>query len=546
MPHQKNLGQHHSLSRVTLILLLTQEKGQAANSMENQQATGNVDAVAPSIMTIFGVTGDLTKRLLLPSLYNLAAIKVLPDKFRLLGVAKEDWNEAKLREHIGEALKEFWGAEVDGKIVEWLQGRAGFQQADFDDPESFDAVKNAVEKTEKDAQLGGNRLFYLAVAPSFIGTMAAQLARTGLIREEEGDNACWRRLVIEKPFGHDLDSAVQLNRDLQGSLREDQIYRIDHFAGKDTVQDLAAFRFSNSIFEPLWNRSLVDNIQITVAETVGVEMRAGYYEHAGALRDMVPNHLAEVLSLVAMEPPVSFSAEHIRSKQVELLQSIRKWKPEEVAANAVRGQYAAGTLQDKPVVAYRNEPDVAEQSETETYVAFKVEIDNWRWSGVPFYLRTGKRLAKAATEVIVTFRQSPAQLHPGADTGGAAPNVLFFNLQPTPGIQLQFGTKKPGLQSDIEKGVMSFAFPQGPFGAHVKGYERLLYDVMVGNPMLFQRADFVEEGWRMVEPLIHAWEQPVKDAGNALASYASGSNGPEAADKLLAASGHTWYSLEQA
>ncbi len=510
--------------------------------MENPQTTEKMDAVAPSIMTIFGVTGDLTKRLLLPSLYNLAAAGVLPDSFRLLGVAKEDWDEAKLREHVAAALKEFWGADADGKVVEWLQTRTGFQQADFDDPKSFDAVKSVVEKTEKDAQLGGNRLFYLAVAPSFIGTMAAQLARTGLIREEAGDGSCWRRLRIEKPLWHELDSAIQLNRDLQESVREDQIYRIDHFAGKDSVQDLAAFRFSNAIFEPLWNRSLVDNIQITAAETVGVEMRAGYYEHAGALRDMVPNHLAEMLSLVAMEPPVSFSAEHVRGKQVELLQSVRKWKPEEVALNAVRGQYAAGSMQGKPVPAYRDEPDVAKQSDTETYVAFKVEIDNWRWSGVPFYLRTGKRLAQATTEVIVTFRQSPVQLNPGGNAGDTAPNALFFSLQPKPGIRLQFGTKKPGLQSAVEQGQMTFAFPQGPFGAHAKGYERLLHDVMVGNPMLFQRADFVDEGWRMVEPLLQAWQQP----DNTLPNYASGSDGPEAADKLLASSGRSWYPLEEA
>lgn len=369
----------------------------------------NTAQVPGCLMTIFGASGDLTKRLLLPSLYNLIAAKVLPDTFQLLGVAMDTWDDGAFKDHIAKTLHEFWGADADASVIEWLTSRSYYQTANFQQDSSFDAVRSRVEELEKKSPDAANRLFYLAVAPSFIATMAAQLSRTKLLAE---DGERWRRLVIEKPFGHDLQSAIALNADLQKSLREDQIYRIDHFAGKDAVQDLAVFRFSNAVFEPLWNRSMIDNIQITAAETVGVEGRAGYYEKSGALRDMVPNHLAELLSLVAMEPPVSFSAEHMRNKQVELLESIRRVKPEQVAECAVRGQYGPGTIDNAPVPGYRQDKGVDANSNTETYVAMRVEIDNWRWSGVPFYLRTGKRLSRALTEIVVTFRHPPARLFP--------------------------------------------------------------------------------------------------------------------------------------
>lgn len=492
--------------------------------------------VPACLLTIFGATGDLTKRLLLPSIYNLAAAKLLPDGFRLLGVAMDDWQGDAFRDHIHTSLKQFWGPDVDETVVAWLTTRALYQHGNFDEPAAFDSLATRIGTIEKEGAPDGNRLFYLAVAPSFIAGIAQQLSRAGLLNEDGG---CWRRLVIEKPFGHDLQSAVALNADLQGSLREDQIYRIDHFAGKDAVQDLAVFRFSNTIIEPLWNRSLIDYVQITAAETVGVEGRAGYYEKSGALRDMVPNHMAELLSLVAMEPPVSFSAEHMRDKQVELLSSIRKLSPEQVEQFAVRGQYDAGTIAGASVPAYRAEPNVQADSQTETYVAMRVEIDNWRWSGVPFYLRTGKRLSRAVTEIIVTFRQPPARLFPNAKESDKSANQLIFNLQPTQEIRLQFGAKSPGLKTLVERECMNFQFPEGPFGDHGKGYERLLHDVMVGNPILFQSAQFVEQGWKLVQPLLDAWQQPAKNLPN----YASGSAGPEAADALLAASGHSWNPL---
>ncbi len=494
-------------------------------------------------MIIFGASGDLTKRLLLPSIYNLVSIKALPDDFQLLGVAREEWTDDHFRDHIRDSLKQFWGDSPDPAALDWLTARASFAQGDFDDPASFDTLKPRLEVIEKSGNTGGNRLFYLAVAPTFIAGIAAQLSRTGLLTE---DGPCWRRLIIEKPFGHDLASALQLNADLQKSLREDQIYRIDHFAGKDAVQDLAVFRFSNAIIEPLWHRSLIDNIQITAAETVGVEGRAGYYEQAGVVRDMVPNHMAELLSLIAMEPPVSFNAGPMRDKQIEVLASVRRVKPEEVARIAVRGQYSTGTIAGKPVPAYRAEPNVAPDSSTPTFVAMRVDIDNWRWSGVPFYLRTGKRLSRAVTEIVVTFRQPPARLFPNPSSSDSSPNQLIFNLQPTQEIRLHFGAKAPGLTTTVDQDTMDFQFPAGPFGDHGKGYERLLHDAMTGNMTLFQHADFVDQGWQLVQPLLDAWQQPPADnTPNAFPNYAAGTSGPKAAEDLLARNGHSWHPIEQ-
>ncbi len=491
-------------------------------------------------MTIFGASGDLTKRLLLPSIYNLIAAKVLPDTFRLLGVAVEDWNDDIFRDHIATTLKQFWGSDADDAVVNWLTNRAKYQQGNFDDPKCFDALKIHIDGLQNDDKAEGNCLFYLAIAPSFIASVAAQLSRVGLLTESNG---CWRRLIIEKPFGHDLASAQALNADLQKNMQESQIYRIDHFAGKDAVQDLVVFRFSNTIIEPLWNRSLIDNVQITAAETVGVEKRAAYYEASGAVRDMVPNHLAELLSLVAMEPPVSLAAEHMRDKQVELLASTRKIRVEDVPKYAVRGQYGAGQIDGVDVSAYRTEPGVKSDSNTETYMAMRVDIDNWRWSGVPFYLRTGKRLAEALTEVVVTFRQPPAGLFPIDTQVGQAPNRLIFNLQSAPGIRLTFRAKTPGLETVAAGESMEYRFPAGPLGSHTKGYERLLHDVMVGNSLLFQRAEFVDGGWQLVQPLLEAWkEAPTEPFPN----YAAGSSGPDAADALLASSGHTWAPLDGA
>lgn len=495
-------------------------------------------SVPACLMTIFGASGDLTKRLLLPALYNLADSKVLPDGFRLLGVAREDWDEAKFRDHIAQSLKQFWGDDARKETVDWLSKRASYLSGNFDDNGLFQSLKDTVAKLAGDRQTTGNRLFYLAVAPSFISSIAAQLSRVDLLEE---DKEHWARLIIEKPFGRDVASAKALSADLQKNLREDQIYRIDHFAGKDSVRDLTVFRFSNTVFESFWNRSAIDNVQITAAETVGLEGRADYYEKSGALRDMVPNHLAEMLSLVAMEPPVSFDARHMRDKQADILESIQPISSGDVAQYAVRGQYGEGTVDGKKAPAYRSEPGVKPESFVETYAAMQVSIDNWRWSGVPFFLRTGKHLSRMITEVVITFKPTPEKLFPGDSGDRLPPNQLLFNLEPTPGISLRFGSQAPELPSVVRESALEFKMPKGPFGSHGVGYERLLHDVMLGDATLFPGAAFIDAGWQMVQPLLDAWSKPPQTP---FPNYASGSNGPKEADDLLARSGRRWHSLE--
>ena len=487
---------------------------------------------------IFGATGDLTQRLLLPSLYNLAAANLLPKDFAILGFASEDWSDDAFRDHVSDSLHKFWGDGLAEETLDWLRERSFYTSGNFTEPAAFEKLKQRIEETEASQKTGGNRLFYLAVAPTFIAQIVGQLSLAKLSDETE---QVWRRVVIEKPFGHDVASAKALNADLGKELCEEQIYRIDHFAGKETVQDLAVFRFSNAIFEPLWSRNTIDYVEITAAETVGVEKRAAYYEGAGALRDMVPNHLAQLLSLIAMEPPVSFNADHMRSKQVEVLQSIQPIPPDEVSRYAVRAQYTEGVIAGSSVSAYRSEPGVAPGSTVETYVAMRVLVDNWRWAGVPFYLRTGKRLTKAYTEIVVTFREPPASLFPLAKGSKQCPNTMTFRMQPDQGIRVGFGSKAPGLKTVVEEGYLDYSFPNGPFGDHGKGYERLLHDCMLGNQTLFQRADMVEAGWQMVQPLLDAWSSGPADN---LSFYAAGSAGPSASDDLLASDGRSWRTME--
>lgn len=386
-------------------------------------ATSKVD---PCVLTVFGITGDLSKRLLFPSLYNLACAGSLPDDFRLLGVGRRDWTDQMLRRYLTDTLRQFWGGNPDRQIVRWLAQRTYYQNTNFDDPASFDSLGDKIRQIASKKKPSVNRFFYMSVAPEFVLKVVSQLGQSSQLREQ---NAAWARVIVEKPFGHDLASAVALNVGLQRILAERQIYRIDHFAGKDAVQDLAVFRFSNAIIEPLWHRSLTDNVQITASETVGLEGRAGFYEKSGALRDMVPNHLAELLSLIAMEPPVSFSVDHMREKQIELLEAVRRIKPSEARRYAVRAQYSAGNVDRKAIAAYRREPDVAPRSQTETYVAMKVEIDNWRWSGVPFFLRTGKSLSKAVTEIAVQFRPAPVRLSRDLALCTAPPNQIVFEMK---------------------------------------------------------------------------------------------------------------------
>jgi glucose-6-phosphate 1-dehydrogenase len=491
----------------------------------------------PCVLTIFGVTGDLAKRLLFPTLYNLAAAGSLADDFRLIGVGRRDWNDQVLRKYLRDSLKAFLGGTPDARVTGWLCERSFYQNTRFDDQAGFEALAQKIRLVSRRKQTAPNRLYYLSVAPELIEQIVRQLSHAGLTNEGSG---AWTRVIVEKPFGHDVASSAALNQKLLNILGERQIYRIDHFAGKDAVQDLAVFRFSNAMIEPLWHRSFIDSVQITASETVGVEERAEFYEHSGALRDMVPNHLMELLSLIAMEPPVSFSVDHMRAKQVELLESVRHIRPRDVSRYAVRGQYSAGKVGKKSVPAYRREEGVSPRSQTETYVALRLEIDNWRWSGVPFFLRTGKRLAKSATEIAVQFRPAPARLLPNIAANKAAPNAIVFEMKPTQGIHIAFCARAPGLENKVMAGDMAFEFPVGPFGNEAKGYERPLHDAMLGDPILFPSATFIEQGWKLVQPLLDAWS-PERKAE--LSKYAAGSQGPREADQLLAQTGHRWRVL---
>ena len=359
---------------------------------------------APCVMVIFGATGDLTKRKLIPALLNLAQDDMLPREFAIVGFAVNDLDTESFRKTLGEQMPEFAPDPIDLRMWEELAKRIYYVAGDFQDPEAYKRLKAQIEEADRIHHTGGNKFFYLAVAPRFFARIVDQLGAAGLTKEEDGH---WSRVIIEKPFGHDLESAIQLNNDLKKTLAEKQIYRIDHYLGKETVQNVMVFRFTNNIIEPLWNRNYVDHVQITASEMVGVEHRGGFYETAGALRDMVPNHLFQLLTMTAMEPPISFDADEVRNKQAEVLHAIQPLNPEDVLKNMVRGQYAEGVVDGEHVASYRNEPDVARDSNTETFVALKLQIDNWRWAGVPFYLRTGKRLAMRATEIVIQFRRTP-------------------------------------------------------------------------------------------------------------------------------------------
>jgi glucose-6-phosphate 1-dehydrogenase len=407
-------------------------------------------------------------------------------------------------------------------------------KGDFQDPEAYKGLQQQISEVEKTHNTGGNKFFYLAVAPRFFAPIVRQLGNAGLVKEENGK---WARVIIEKPFGHDLESARLLNSDLKKVLSEKQIYRIDHYLGKETVQNVMVFRFTNNIIEPLWNRNYVDHVQITAAETVGVEHRGGFYETAGALRDMVPNHLFQLMTMTAMEPPISFDADEVRNKQAEVLHAIQPLAPEDVLTNMVRGQYGDGYIDSQYVVGYRQEPDVSQISNTETFVAMKLQIDNWRWAGVPFYLRTGKRLTKRATEIVIQFRRTPFVLFRNTAVKNLETNRLVIHIQPEEGISLSFGAKVPG--SVMRLGLVNMDFDyKSYFGAeHGTGYERLLRDCMAGDATLFQRADMVEAGWSVIQPIIDVWHAlPPRGFPN----YTAGSWGPVEAEELLERDGRAW------
>jgi glucose-6-phosphate 1-dehydrogenase len=483
----------------------------------------------PAAMTIFGAGGDLTKRLVVPALYNLVRADRLPDGFTTIGVDISDHTDESWRNSLTEMMQAFvragWGA-IDEQAWSWLMRRVRYLKGDFTQPETYSRLARILDERKQQDNVG-NILFYLAVADRFFGPVIEQLGRAGLIRES--DHA-WRRVIVEKPFGHDLASAKAVNAQILKVLSEDQIYRIDHFLGKETVQNILVLRFANGIFEPLWNRDHIDHVQITAAETVGVEHRGRFYERTGALRDMVPNHLFQLLAMIGMEPPISFDADAVRAKKTELFQAIHPISP----ANAVRGQYGAGVVLGRHVPDYRHEPDVAPDSKTETYVALKLGIDNWRWAGVPFYLRTGKCLSARTTEIAVQFRQAPYALFRATPVEHLPPNILRLRIQPDEGLSLSFSAKRPGTEIEIDGVEMNFAYRDyfAPIGS--VGYETLIYDCLIGDATLFQRADTVEAAWCAVEDLLEVWPGAPADAG---------SDGPAAADRLLARDGRAWLPI---
>jgi glucose-6-phosphate 1-dehydrogenase len=503
----------------------------------------------PCAMVIFGATGDLTKRLVMPALYNLLRTKVLPEHFALIGVARtegtaDSWREqlyGMLKSFVGNAAAEFDIDEIDEAAWKQLAEKMVYIPGDLAKPELYDKLRGALADAEKAHGTQGNAIFYLAIADRLFGTVVEQLGQARLTDQNEGrsgQSRFWRRVVIEKPFGHSLDSARELNTRILRTLQGDQIFRIDHFLGKDTVQSITAFRFANGLFEPIWNRDRIDHVQITAAETVGVEQRGKFYEATGALRDMVPNHMFSLLSLVAMEPPTGFDAAAIRSRKADLLAAM----PAVTPAQVVRGQYGAGTVLRKEVKPYRQEPDVVPDSDVETYVAMQLEIDNWRWAGVPFYIRTGKHLTQRNTEIAIRFRQAPYAAFQGTPVDALRPNWLVLRIAPDEGISLQFEIKRPGPVVDLAAVKMEFRqndwFPKEPN----VGYETLIYDVMIGDQTLFMRADIVEHAWRIVQPVLDAWEN-AKNAGK-LPIYPAGSSGPSEADALLARDGRAWRPVD--
>jgi glucose-6-phosphate 1-dehydrogenase len=493
----------------------------------------------PCVMVIFGAAGDLTGRLLIPALYNLARAGLLSKEFAILGVARAQLSDEEFRKRVYEDIKTYCGECVDSDVWDWFASRFYYLAGDFNDNGLYARVKQTLTKLDQDHSTHGNFFYYMAVSPNYFGPIVEQLAANGLMDQSNGH---WRRVVIEKPFGHDLESAKALNQQLLKLADEKQIYRIDHYLGKETVQNIMAFRFANGIFEPVWNRRYIDHVQISVAETVGVEGRGSYFDHAGTLRDMVPNHIMQLISLTAMEPPISFDANAVRDEQAKILHAIQPMSDEEVLSRTVRGQYGDGTEDGRRVSAYRSEEDVPPDSRTETFVAMKLSIDNWRWADVPFYLRTGKRMPVRNTHIVIQFRRAPFVLFRDTPVEHLMPNQLVLHIQPEEGISLQFAAKVPGPVMRLGTVDMNFEY-QEYFGKQPStGYERLLHDCMIGDQTLFQRADMVEAGWSVVNPMLDLWHAlPPRNFPN----YASGTWGPKEAEELLERDGRRWRNFEK-
>ncbi len=512
--------------------------------MEATGVTGSATLVAgqaaprpagPCTVVIFGSTGDLAKRKLLPALFNLARRGVLPDRFKVVGVGRHPMDHESYRAKVAADLRAFGGGTSDDGTWAWFEPRVFYAFEKLDDTASYRSLAATLAALDEgQASPPPGYVFYLATPPSAMSDIIRRLGAVGLLAEE-GEH--WRRVIVEKPFGYDLASARDLNRLLRVDMAERQIYRIDHYLGKETVQNLMVFRFANGIFEPIWNRRYVDHVQITVAETVGVEGRGGYYDDAGALRDMVQNHMFQLLALTAMEPPISFNPDAVRDERVKVLHAIHLCTPGEVQANVVRGQYGAGGIGGRQVPAYRAEPSVPPETTTETCVAMKLFVDNWRWADVPFYLRTGKRLPARVSEIAVQFRRAPLRLFRDTPVEDLEPNLLIIRIQPDEGIFLSFQAKVPGPQVRLGTVKMEFSYADYFDSEPATGYETLLYDCMLGDQTLFHRADMVEAGWAVVAPI-----QDVLTASPAalLHEYPAFSWGPAEADALMTRDGRAW------
>ncbi len=524
----------------------------------------------PCALVIFGATGDLTKRKLLPALYNLELETPLPAGFSVVAVARRPITNEQWRGYVKDAINEFSRHRpVDPAVWESFSQGLFYQQTEFHDQAGYERLGQLLRQLDQERGIGGNRIFYLATSPDYYPDIIQGLNQAGLVekdnrnhsqeanqvrpissngqqqqdhnnQEREEAAAGWTRIVIEKPFGYDLESAKALNRTLLRVFSEEQVYRIDHYLGKETVQNILVFRFSNGIFEPIWNRRYVDNVQITVAEDVGIEGRAGYYETVGALRDMVQNHMLQLLSLTAMEPPVSFEANAVRDEKVKVLHAIPPLPLDQVRKNTVRAQYGPGWVHGQLVPGYTQEPGVSPTSLTETFVALKLEVDNWRWAGVPFYLRSGKRLAKRVSEIDIGFKRPPFMLFKNTDVTELQPNVLSIRIQPDEGISLRFGVKVPGSAMRIQGVNMEFQYGSAFAGEAPEAYERLLLDCMLGDSTLFTRRDEVEAAWGIITSILEGWQaQRIAH----LPLYPAGSWGPEAADALLAREGRSWRNV---
>jgi glucose-6-phosphate 1-dehydrogenase len=491
--------------------------------------------VHPTTLVIFGGTGDLAHRKLLPAIYNLAHEGALPERFNLVAVSRSDIPHDDYREMARESIAKYSRREPDSQVLDKLLEHVRYVPGTFDDDGVYERLDEELRGFDSDAGLPFNRVFYLSTAPMFFPVIVGKLGQHGLDHRDDAEV----RVVIEKPFGTRLEEALELNRQVLDVLDESQVFRIDHYLGKETVQNMLAFRFANGLFEPLWNRNFIDYVQITASEDIGIGSRAGYYDKAGALRDLVQNHMLQLLTLLCMEPPTTFSADDVRGEKVKVLHAIHPPTAETVPEITVRGQYTAGMGEGKDVPGYLGEEGVPDDSRTETYVALRLEVDNWRWAGVPIYLRTGKRLARKVTEIAVTLKPVPHLAFDAAGSLGVQPNQLVLTVQPNEGVSLSLGAKIPGTRMRIRPVNMEFLYGTAFLSQSPEAYERLILDAMRGDATLFTRDDEVEAQWRIIDPIIETWstaDQPP------LATYAAGSEGPSEADRLLAP-GHRWRAI---